>query len=323
MPAPRTGSDASSGRTLARWLPWIISLGAHAALIVAAFYVVWTVAPAKAERDPAVVDLESLAPSALPSTSPELAATTDAPEFIPPPLELPPLPELDVPALSHEEEVVSPPVPSVPSMPEQAAVAAPVRFFASSTTTANDIIFVVDASASMVSTLPIVLDELTRTLSTLAPTQRFQVIFFQADDYIPTPHPDDSASGGKKTRLIRATRDSIDAALLHAADITPRGTSDPIPALATALALEPDAVFLLSRGLADLPRPAEEILEELDAFNPADASTGRRPAVIRAIQFLDQDPSGLLRTIALEHSPPAQADAAWTYISRDDLRRPR
>jgi len=45
-------------------------------------------------------------------------------------------------------------------------------------------------------------------------------------------------------------------------------------------------------------------MAELDRLNPSARGAGR-PAVIKTIQFLDDDPTGILRAIAAAHAPGA------------------
>ena len=54
-------------------------------------------------------------------------------------------------------------------------------FAGTSSTNARKIVYAIDASGSMISSIQIVLEELTRSLENLSPKQSFTVIFFQND----------------------------------------------------------------------------------------------------------------------------------------------
>jgi len=100
-------------------------------------------------------------------------------------------------------------------------------------------IYVVDCSGSMIDEdrLDRAKAELRRSVAGLQPPQRFKVIFYN-DRPVPMPgelpKPADSPSKAQLSRWLNL--------------IQPDGGTDPRSALALALALQPDAVFLLSDG---------------------------------------------------------------------------
>jgi len=171
-------------------------------------------------------------------------------------------------------------------------------------------VFVVDASGSMIASLRTVIDELARSLSRLGPTQRFSIIFFQRNGAVAAP---------PEGRLRPATPEAIRAAIEWArGEIRPAGRSDPVVALERALALEPDAIFLLGTavtGSGDFEASTDEILARLDRLNPIDAESGRRKVEIQCVQYLDPDPAGTLRAIAERHS----GDYGYRFVSRESL----
>ena len=74
----------------------------------------------------------------------------------------------------------------------------------------------------------------------------------------------------------------------------------------------PDLVFVLTRSINrsvgfDAEANNRDVLDALESINPVNAS-GRRPARIKTIQFLDDDPTGLLQEIAERHG-----DGAGSY----------
>jgi hypothetical protein len=174
---------------------------------------------------------------------------------------------------------------------------------------AGSIVYVVDASGSMIGTLPVVLDELERSLGRLGPTQRCALLFFQRNRPVAPSDLRLLPAGPETTRtLMEWARRTI----------RPAGRSNPLAALEQALALRPEVVFLLSTaitGSGEFDMSREEILAALDRLNPIDPATGRRPTRIQCVQFLDPDPTGTLEAIAARHGG---ADG-FRFLSREAL----
>jgi hypothetical protein len=168
---------------------------------------------------------------------------------------------------------------------------------------ATRIVYVVDASGAMVHTLSFVLDELARSISRLQPTQSFQVILLGERPGHPPLRV--LAHDADRADLVRATPANRQAARLWLNGVVAGGRSNPLDGLRAALEIEPDLVFLLARGIqrtgTDQPDQADRTLAELDRLNPRDPRTALRPATIKTIQFIDEDPTGLLPRIAQVH----------------------
>lgn len=220
---------------------------------------------------------------------------------------------------------------------------------------AVSVVYVVDASGAMVSSFSFVIPELERSIARLSPLQRFQVVLFRDrpdiggralyDQYTPPTRRDGE--------LMRATATNKAAVSAWLARVQPMGRSNPLDGLVRALDLEPDAVFLLSRSIkrsvpgreatlegGRLADPAAEtdqpggvaqpdmtarlwgrgkdaILAELDRLNPViDVPTGRRRVQIKTIQFIEDDPSGILQAIAELHG-----DGDYRVLTLEDLGR--
>ncbi|MDX2016172.1 MAG: hypothetical protein SFY95_00870 [Planctomycetota bacterium] len=179
----------------------------------------------------------------------------------------------------------------------------PITFAGLSAARAARVVYVVDSSAPMVHTARWVFDEVQRSVDALSPEQSFQVILFGDP-------PGAGAGEGLRTfrpALTPAVDDAKFALSSWLSRNRPQGRSDPMPALRKALNSRPDLVFVLSRTIkrSGTDQSAEAslrpLLAELDRLNPRDPRTGQRPVVIKAIQFLDEDPRGLLQSIAREH----------------------
>lgn len=320
------------------WWPWAASSAAHAAAVAVGVAVVWG-RPAP-EPEPADVAADFWAPDI---GSPDAPADASEPAREPERLDGPKEPARDADSLPAPPAIATPSLAEVlrsGSASPDAPVAEPdptaaarlamdksrpeARFYGVGAGDARRVVYVVDASGSMVSTFPLLRRELARSLSRLGPTQMFQVVFFQGDPStgaaraVSAPHPDEPGRT-RQTRLIRATRANIDRTTAWLDTLRPAGRSNPLPALELALALEPEAVFVLSSpitGAGEWEIGKDEAVARLDALNPHDGRTGRRGVLIKAIQFLEEDPSGVLREIGEEHGGPGGV----VLITRDELR---
>jgi hypothetical protein len=292
---------------------------------------------------------------ALPATIESTLVLATPPRPTPPPTPAPAPPEApkdESPKEAPPREEIAPPVPSDALMtsamvkdslatPRRSAVmtqaspaaaatveistgapanhdASPITFAGVAAERASTIVYVVDASGPMASSLPFVVDELSRSIESLAPSQQFQVIVFRSP-------PASKGAGGAENAgfemftgagggLVSATRDMKDRVRAWLTGVRPAGRSDPLPGLKAALSMKPNLVFLLSRSIKrsgptkEWGAGATAILTTLDRLNPVQRVSGQRASVIKTIQFLDDDPSGLLRSIASVHG-----DGAGSY----------
>lgn len=318
-------SEVSGGLPLQRRWPWAASLALHLLLVVGGVFVAWRVIPAAEDPGPPV-EVSFFDPK-LGSGPATPVAAVQPPRMLLPAvretLPTPPtivLPSPSVPARPEAtvpEAAIAPP-PSVPDAAQRLARRYPeVRFAGLGASSARDIVYVVDASGSMISSLPIVNKMLRESLGQLSSTQRFQVFFFQDGDYLYAQHPGDGDDAGRQRRLIRATRENLDPVSQWLDTVRPKGTSSPIAALQEAAALRPDAIFILSRAIGEQTWGATkgEILSALEKLNPADPRTGHRPMTIKTIQFLEEDPSGMLRLIGERHG----GTKGYMLITRDEI----
>lgn len=177
---------------------------------------------------------------------------------------------------------------------------------------AQKIVYVVDASGAMVSSFTWVVQELIRSIDTLDPEQSFQVVLFR-------DRPPMRGSGASVVdlfpsgtgRLVAATPDNKAAVAEWLRKQHPIGRSNPLDGLIKGLEYTPDVVFLLSRSIrrsggAGGQMPAwglgrEATLARLEQVNPREAWSGKRMVVIKALQFIEDDPTGTMRAIADLH----------------------
>lgn len=201
---------------------------------------------------------------------------------------------------------------SASSMAVEVSLPSEVSLAGSKASDARDVVYVVDASGSMVSTMPMVLAVLERSLGGLVPTQRFALLFITDGGY--TAY----GPGGGEVRLLRATRDELSLAVSWMGSVRAGGLGDPLPALGAALGLSPDAVFVLSKGIeppAGVEPTESQILAAIDRANPVRADGTRRVA-INSVQVISEDRSDVMWSLAQVHGAGAEA---FRFVSRDEL----
>ena len=313
--------DKGRGGRLSRLTPWLVSIGAHGAVIAAATLIVWSsAAPDYAPAPLVKFDDPGLAPAPLDAPEP----LDDAEEIVEQTLpEIPDIGVRDAPVRIDSgagDAVLLPEIPEVAAPEAPAPVQSRAEFAGLGASEARDIVYVVDASGSMITALPDVLTELRRSVSRLHPTQRFAVVLMQPD----------RASGDSVTvaPLLPNMRKPI---VVDATSRTKRvldewlrtvragGPSNLLAGLQAALAMRPDAVFVLARiSEADLvDADLGDLLGELERLNPADADGDRR-TTIKTIQFLEIDPIQTLRRIGNAHGGGADG---YTFLTLEDLAR--
>jgi hypothetical protein len=183
-------------------------------------------------------------------------------------------------------------------------------FAGTSATNARRIVYLIDATGSMIAHLQVVLDELARSLSNLSSQQSYTIIFFQGDRAIEVP------PGGKLITASPAEHERGMAWIKQ--NIVPKDRTNPMPAIRLALKYRPDVVFLLSHGLTghgEFEIDQRDLLLLLEQENPVDRATGRRITQINCIQFLAEDPLDTMKRIAEVHGGPN----GYKFLSRREL----
>ncbi|MGD9689987.1 MAG: hypothetical protein AB7K52_10080 [Phycisphaerales bacterium] len=309
--AVRAPAAGASRRWLRRGVPLGLSLAAHAVLIVLAGGVAWQIAlpPSAREAEPteAFIDVRTpLSRTAEPADRavrppmpvaplPVSSSAGTAPERAEPARPAPP------PIGRVEIEAAPPALPPVRTGPISATLDAgdpsPVSFAGLSAKRAVSVVFVIDASAPMVGVLPRVLAAVRESATALLSAQQFGVVVFH-----------DEVAESFSPRLVDATPRNLGRLADWLARVEPRGPSTPLEGLRAALSMNPRprVVFLLSRSIArshggQWGAGTRAILDELDALNPIDARSGQRPSVIKALQFLEPDPTGTMQALAERH----------------------
>ena len=256
--------------------------------------------------------------------------------------------DLSVPPIVQAPIIAAPPaIMARPRLDSRRAVPPGAAFAGLRADRVRRIVYVVDVSGPMTSSLQFVLEELLRSISRLDPSQFFQVVLFRDPQDAPAAGASDPgylalSPTGQAPRLLPANPANRAALAEFLSTIRPGGRSNPLTGLRAALALEPDAIFLLARGISRTGPNArwgegqQAIMAELDRLNPADSS-GRRGAAIKTIQFIDDDPTGLMQAIAEVHGQPggqaggqpggnaggSPVSASYTRRNVEDLQQPR
>ena len=190
----------------------------------------------------------------------------------------------------------------------------PISFAGVQTGAARSIVYVIDTSGATLTSLTYIRERLLQSIDRLSPTQRFQVIAFRKleDSDFTTP-----ALQTKRNKLPRATRANKQLVADWLATMPARGKSNPIDGLEAALDLNPDMILLISRGIQRTEAPwaggLKHVRQTLDQLNPINTKTGRRPVVIKTIQLLDEDPTGIMRTIGVFHGDGHNDHQVITY----------
>jgi hypothetical protein len=309
------GSETHTERTVKRVLPWVVSVVLHAGLIVLGLLLTWTVVLLRADEEPVLVvaDFDAMTYDPLTMLDLEQAETVETPtqdrlehesfELT----ELDDAIELELDPVTFISDAASP-SPLADYAPETSRATA--EFVGLSTTNARRIVYVIDASGSMIPYLRRIVQELSRSLDGLSPDQAFGIVFFQGSDVISVP-PADELAAATEAAKVRAL-EWIDR------NVIAHGGTSPPPAIARALALDPDVIFLLSqdiRGYGEFEVDQQELLEMLDRLNPVDERTGRRRTLINCIQFAYQDELQTMRRIAEQHGGPR----GYKFLDREEL----
>ncbi|MCZ6446343.1 MAG: hypothetical protein O7F17_03750 [Planctomycetota bacterium] len=297
-------AKSDTQRAVRRIVPWVVSVGLHAGIIVLGFLLTWTVMSGNDEQaptrvtaefyalnydplvtlasDPTTID-EPFAPQSATIESLEQAIADQLADLEPAPLSL----IAETVSAAHSVQFAPPPTHNS------------ATFVGLTSTNARRIVYVIDASGSMIRSLQIVLEELARSLDPLTPPQEMGIIFFQRNQAVMVPPRD---------HLVAATPQAKVQALRWIDEqIIPAGRSNPLAAIEKALRFKPDVIFLLSdniTGSGQFGIDQKELLDLLEQLNPIDAQTGRRATRINCAQFLYPDPLDTLRKIAERHGGP-------------------
>ena len=286
---------------------WVISIGVHVGLAGLAFLITWTVIQAAEEPPPIITASwhEQLQTAQLPLTPVDSFQESLVLPSLPSPTE-----KSMNDGLSLLSNATSAKIPEFARRQKETEAA----FMGLEAVSARKIVYVVDASGSMLLHLTTVVQSLEQSLHDLNKEQSFAILFFQKDQVITVP---------PANKLVSATSKNIINAMkwIQESDhVIPMGRSNPIKAIAKALRLKPDLVYLLSeniRGAGRYEVSPEQLLASLDSMNPVDSRNNRRRVRINCIEFLTSDPAQTMRRIAENHG----GIDGYTFIDQSKVSR--
>ena len=265
-------------------LPWGVSAVFHAGLVLLALFVVWSTIAAVSDED-VIIPTVRLGPTPGPplqikqterversrqtrrTVTPSHAPTTRPSEMT-----------VEVPKL-----IGAVGTSSAQAVNFGSAVDVGSQFKASffgSGGNARKIVFLVDATGSLIDTFPHVVNELKRTIQQLSERQTFTVIFFTGEGPVEVQPTGLKAGNAQlKSRAIEWIDNWNDHFEIS-------GTANPVDALRRGLAYRPELVFLLSdnitgRGQYEINQA--DLLTEIERANTSHTK-------INTIQFIYRDP---------------------------------
>lgn len=158
---------------------------------------------------------------------------------------------------------------------------------------ARSVVYVVDASGSLIDSLPFVVNELKSSIRKLQSEQVFNIIFFQYGQAVELP---------PRRRMKPANeamkKQAADWITLENGNISPGGASNPLEAIQLAISYQPDLIYILSDNITGSGQYAidqNRLFERIEQLKEKRRAGETR---INTIQFLHPDPLGTLKKIA-------------------------
>ncbi len=209
------------------------------------------------------------------------------------------------------------PAPPSPPPPEPKPKAPTATFAGVEATPARRIVYLVDGSGSMAASINFVKSELNSSIQRLAEDQHFQIIVFRQPANTNQP----ATVAFTRSDMVNASASNKSSVAPWLQEILPVGRSDLTIGLTEAMRFQPDIIFVLSRGISrsgvNVEQRNVDVLNALDRINPV-MLNGQRNARIKTIQFIEDDPTGLMQLIAARHG---DGEGSYRLVTRDELRR--
>jgi hypothetical protein len=181
------------------------------------------------------------------------------------------------------------------------------------------LVFLIDASGSLIDSLPYVIRELKTTIQELSPQQKFTVIFFRGENLFDQPVLEVPVPERGLKEASSRTKELVNEWItLSNGNIVPGGEAPPIAAIRQALRYRPELLVLLSgdiigTGIHQIDQ--KKLLEEIKQINTANTK-------INTIQFLYPDPlasvpgmKGTMKLIA------EQSGGRYKFVDEDEVAR--
>ena len=307
-PHRRVRASGTQGREGSALVPWVISIGAHLAMLPPAFLVAWSVQTLRDESEQVipVVSLNDTPVDALDTQTLERLepAAVQTPVSLP---ETPTSAALDADLLLDAAlPGLNDPLTAAPSfdLPVSDTPQTQVQFMGSGGN-ARTLVFVLEADGSIISDYPQIVNNLARTLREMSEQQSFSVVVFDGEGVKEVPPAGlRPASAAAKAATIAWLRDT--------ANVKNSGTGDVISALRRAAALRPELVFLLSQNLYNPGRRQYEKQRAsiVDAVKALPSSIA-----INTIEFNQVDPLAVDgRTSLMQEIARLSNGGVWNFV---------
>ena len=163
------------------------------------------------------------------------------------------------------------------------------------------IVFICDATGTMITKLTVLKKELLNTIGALQPgVQSYNIVFFLDAGNV---------SVADEKGLMTANEDNLRKTQKWLEDVTPIGSTNPIPAIEKAFTFAPDVVYFLSDGEFNNLKTYDEVIAAVRKGN-----VGKR-AVVNTILFetADAEATRAMERIAAENG------GAYTFVREDDI----
>lgn len=164
---------------------------------------------------------------------------------------------------------------------------------------AKKVVYICDASGSMMSVFWRVKQELHKAVDVLKPIQAFNVIFFS----------DVEVTTLNKSELIMATPDNKRKAFSTAESMSAAGSTDPLPAIRLAFQQKPELIYILTDGFDQIVS-FDSVIQEFRKLN-ADKKVRVNTILIKSTD--NPELEKVVRTIASENG------GVCKVIDRQDL----
>jgi len=281
---PQQDPDGEINDLAMRLLPWGVSFLTHAGLILLAVFIVWSaidggdkdkqpiIPIAKLSQTPGAPVKMRTTQSISRSSSRQRAMVTQNNSISPNPTKTPTKSTL----IGVRGGAAGGSNPFSTDIGTDTGITA--KFFGTGGN-AYRIVYLIDATGSLIDSLDYVIIELKRSINQLSSKQSFTVIFFQGDQVKEVlPRGMKIATPKNKAKVI----EWIDPS---SGNVTPMLPGNPVPALRLALKYRPELVFILSDNITGSGRyeiDQRHLLNEVEKAN-------RARTAINTIQFLYPD----------------------------------
>ena len=164
---------------------------------------------------------------------------------------------------------------------------------------ATRIVFLCDATGTMISKMATLKDQLSRAVMNLKPIQSFNIIFYY----------DGPKATSLDTQLVAATADNKRRALKWLEDISPAGQTDPTPAIQMSFKQNAQLIYFLSDGEFNNLKSYKEIEDEMAKLNPGNK------VKVNTILFetFDKDAEDVMTRMA------STTGGKYIYVKESDL----